>query len=104
VGLSGLRQADSQAYTNENAIEERVVDQADQLSQSLSEEDSANPKEHESILTQLKPKRFANNTDIDGEGYNASNSDNNIERRQNRKVLSSRSRKDSEIKPLSASK
>jgi hypothetical protein len=77
VGINNLRlQGERPQYTNETAVETRIIDH-DNLSASRSEDESKNLKEN--ILNRLKPKKFMRGLDEEGEGYNASNSDNNIE-------------------------
>ena len=96
VGVNQIRQAENKgilAYTNEGAIETRIVDQkeeskkrvADELSQS--EDEGQNSKSEQTPpsmqVNKLKPKKFVI-TDEEGEGYIASNSDNNFEGHKNR--------------------
>ena len=90
--MKGNHQGDEQMYTNDTAIEQRIVDNPNpkldkqhsdalSMSQSQSEDDTnINHGPNKGILSKLRPKKFMN--DEDGEGYIASNSDNNLTSRE----------------------
>lgn len=90
IGLSALRQGtDKQNYTNETAIETRVIDsdsadgkaESNQLSPSQSEDDTKGILPN-SIVSKKTKKSFQFDEEI--EGYNASNSDNNFDLDKNK--------------------
>lgn len=86
-GLNQLKQNEKSTYTNEKAIETRIVDSlkdkkvVQQLSPSQSEDDSKNLILN-SCLNRKSKKSF--NWEEETEGYNASNSDNNFDIGKNR--------------------